>query len=86
MIASAGSVEPDALGESVTLLERPAVATPDGDGEDADVASDARAMAAQEAAFAGLVADYARRLDRGEAPAQAFMAALDGGAWEPSAD
>ena len=40
----------------------------------------------QEAAFAGLVADYARRLDRGEAPAQAFMAALDGGAWEPSAD
>lgn len=86
MIASAGSVEPDTLGESVTLLERPALATPDGDSEGADPSSDARAVADQETVFAGLVADYARRLDRGEAPGQAFMAALDGGAWEPSAD
>jgi hypothetical protein len=86
VVASAGSVEPGALDDGVTLLERPTLAIADEDGEEADVPQDARAMAAQEATFAGLVAEYARRLDRGEAPADAFMAALQGGAWEPSPD
>ncbi len=58
----------------------------DVDAGEMDVPTDARTVAAQEAAFAGLVADYARRLDRGDAPAVAFRAALEGGAWEPSAD
>ena len=52
----------------MTLLERPGLAMPDDDGENEADVPRRRAMAAQEAAFAGLVADYARRLDRGEAP------------------
>lgn len=86
IVASAGTVDAGELTDSVTLLERPTLAMVDEDGEEADVPPDARAMAAQEATFAGLVAEYARRLDRGEAPAEAFMAALQGGAWEPSPD
>jgi hypothetical protein len=86
IVASAGHVDPESLGDEVTLLERPGIAMADEDGEEADVPADARAIAAQEAAFAGLVADYARRLDGGVAPAEAFRAALEGGAWEPSAD
>ena len=79
-------MDPDALGEAVTLLERPGLAMADPDGDEVDVPADARTVASQEVGFAGLVADYARRLDRGEAPAAAFRAALDGGAWEPSPD
>jgi hypothetical protein len=86
IVASAGHVDPVSLGDDVTLLERPGLAMVDEDGDEADVPPDARAVAAQEAVFAGLVADYARRLDRGVAPAVAFRAALEGGAWEPSAD
>jgi hypothetical protein len=86
MITSADSLDLDALGAAVTLLERPGLAMADVDAGEMDVPTDARTVAAQEAAFAGLVADYARRLDRGDAPAVAFRAALEGGAWEPSAD
>ena len=86
MVASADSVDPESLGDAVTLLERPGLAMADEDGDEMDVPADARTVAAQEAVFAGLVADYARRLDRGDAPAEAFTAALEGGAWEPSAD
>jgi hypothetical protein len=86
IVASAGHVDPERLGDEVTLLERPGMTMADEDGEEADVPADARAIAAQEAAFAVLVADYARRLDGGVAPAEAFRSALEGGAWEPSAD
>ncbi len=86
VVASADSVDPESLGDAVTLLERPGLAMADDGGDEMDVPADARSVAVQEAAFAGLVADYARRLDQGEAPADAFMAALEGGAWEPSPD
>ncbi len=78
ILAPAGRVEPDALGSAVTLLERPPV-------ED-DEAPDAALLAADDADFAGFVADYAVRLDRGESPARAFSAALGESAWESSLD
>ena len=37
-----------------------------------------------QAAFAGFVAEYALRLDRGEAAERAFAAALGDSAWEPA--
>lgn len=77
MVADTGTIEPERLGENVTLLERPAV-------EDAETVEDAVIVAADDAAFAGFVAEYAVRLDRGEAPAAAFAAALGDSAWEPS--
>ncbi len=77
MVADAGAVDPEGLGENVTLIERPAI-------EDAESVEDAVVVAADDAAFAGFVAEYALRLDRGEAPAAAFAAALGDSAWEPS--
>jgi sugar/nucleoside kinase (ribokinase family) len=82
MVAAAGSVDPESLGAAVTLLERPAV-----EGEDStDEADEAGETAADEAEFGAFVAEYAVRLDRGLSPSQAFAAALDRGAWEPSVD
>lgn len=79
MVAPAGSVDPASLSDGVTLLERPVP-------EDEDSEQDEISTAADEAAFAGFVAEYAMRLDRGEAPASAFGAALGESAWEPSED
>jgi sugar/nucleoside kinase (ribokinase family) len=79
MIAAAGSVDASLLPDSVTLLERP-------EPEDEEGAADAASLAADDADFAGFIAEYAMRLDRGEAPADAFGAALGDSAWEPSAD
>ena len=79
VLAPAGSVEPADLGPTVTLLERPTI-------EDEEGVPDAVVVAADDAAFAAFVADYAVRLDRGESPARAFSAALGESAWEPSLD
>ena len=79
MVADAGTVDPELLGEAVTLLERPAA-------EDDEAAEDVGAVAADDASFGAFVAEYVVRLDRGEAPAQAFAAALGDSAWEPSLD
>ena len=86
VIASPGSVDPAALPEDVTLLERPSLAMveEDAEGGEADVPPDARGVAAQEAAFARFVADYARLLGEGATPATAFQDALERGAWEAS--
>ena len=77
MVAAAGTVDPEALGAEATLLERPAA-------EDDEPLDDAVAVAADDAAFGAFVAAYAVRLDRGEAPADAFAATLGDSAWEPS--
>jgi len=83
LVAPAGSIDPETLGDSVTLLERPAA-----DGitteEEATGPGDEATGPGDEATFAGFVAEYALRLDRGETPSQAFSAALGEGAWEPS--
>lgn len=88
VVADAGTVDPAGLGDRVTLLERPADAS-------GGVLDDAAAALAEggtddagepETAFAGFVADYALRLDRGEPPARAFAAALGDSAWESAAD
>jgi pfkB family carbohydrate kinase len=79
VVAGAAGIDADALGPSVTLLERPA--SEDGEGEE-----DAATLAADEADFAVLVADYAIRLDRGEPAETAFTAALGATAWEPASD
>jgi hypothetical protein len=84
MVASAGSIDPAALGDQVTLLERPPADAAAGSEDDLEAAADARAAAADEATFAAFIAAYAARLDGGEAPAAAFEAALRGSAWEPS--
>jgi sugar/nucleoside kinase (ribokinase family) len=77
MVASTGAVDPETLGPQVTLLERPAV-------EDSESVADAVVVAADDADFGAFVAEYAVRLDRGEAPAEAFAAAISESAWEPS--
>jgi len=77
MVAAAGRVDPELLGAAVTLLERPAA-------EDDEAVADAVVVAADDADFGAFVAEYAVRLDRGEAPEQAFAAALGDSAWEPS--
>lgn len=77
MVAASGVVDPATLGPDVTLLERPSV-------EDAEAEADAVVVAADDADFGAFVADYAVRLDRGQAPAEAFAAALGHSAWEPS--
>jgi pfkB family carbohydrate kinase len=79
MVAPAGSIDPASIGDEVTLLERPAP-------EDEDEPPDEATMAADDAAFGAFVADYAVRLDRGEVPAEAFGAAVEGSGWEPSTD
>jgi hypothetical protein len=79
MVAPAGSVDPASISEGVTLLERPAP-------EDEEDLQDESAIAADDAAFGAFVAEYAVRLDRGEAADQAFRAALGDSAWEPSVD
>ncbi len=79
MVASAGAIDPEDLGPEVTLLERPAV-------EDSESVEDAVVVAADDADFGAFVAEYAVRLDRGDAPAEAFAAALGDSAWEPSSD
>jgi sugar/nucleoside kinase (ribokinase family) len=79
MVAEAGTMDAGALSDSVTLLERP-------EAEDEESADDASSIAADAAAFAAFIAEYATRLDRGEAPANAFAAALGDSAWEPSSD
>ena len=77
VVAAAGTVDPEALDAEATLLERPAA-------EDDEPLDDAVAVAADDAAFGAFVAAYAVRLDRGEAPADAFAATLGDSAWEPS--
>lgn len=77
MVAEAGTIDPELLGDGVTLLERPAA-------EDDEAADDPGAVAANDAGFGAFVAEYVVRLDRGEPPAQAFEAALGDSAWEPS--
>jgi sugar/nucleoside kinase (ribokinase family) len=79
MVANAGTVDAELLGDAVTLLERPAT-------EDDEAVDDAIVVAADDADFGAFVAEYAVRLDRGEPPAQAFAAALGDSAWEPSLD
>lgn len=86
VVASPGTVDPTTLPDAVTLLERPGLAMVEEDlaGEEVDVPSYAGSVAAQEAAFARFVADYARLLSEGAAPATAFQDALERGAWEAS--
>jgi hypothetical protein len=79
MVATAGTIDPESVGPGVTLLERPPV-------EDEEGTDEADAAGAAEAEFGTLVAEYAVRLDRGLSPSQAFSAALDRGAWEPSVE
>ena len=79
MVASTGAIDPEDLAPEVTLLERPAV-------EDSEAVQDAVVVAADDADFGAFVAEYAVRLDRGEAPSEAFAAALGDSAWEPSLD
>jgi hypothetical protein len=83
IVASAGSLDPASLGDGVTLLERRAPWVRH-EAEESDAVAAARARAVDDAVFAGLIAEYARRLAEGEAPERAFTAALAGGAWEPS--
>jgi sugar/nucleoside kinase (ribokinase family) len=78
VVAPAGSIDPDTLGDDVTLFEAPVA-------DELDAATDEPAASADEFAFAQFVADYAARLDRGEVPAAAFAAALGDSDWEPSA-
>jgi len=90
VVADAGAVDPTTLGARVTLLERPSGsrsgATDDpGDAERA-VELDGDDGVEPEGAFAGFIADYSLRLDRGEAPERAFAAALGDSAWEPAPD
>ncbi len=79
VVAPAGSIDAALLSDAVTLLEQPTAEDDEGLGSDASIAAD-------DAAFASFIADYAVRLDRGETPASAFGAALGDSAWEPSAD
>ena len=65
MVANAGTVDPALLRDDVTLLERPVT-------EDDEAVEDAVVVAADDADFGAFVAEYAVRLDRGEAPAQAL--------------
>lgn len=81
VVAPAGSIDAESLSDGVTLLERPAP-----EDEDEDDLPDEGVVAADDAAFGAFVAEYAVRLDQGEAPAKAFAAALGDSAWEPSAD
>lgn len=79
VVAPAGSVAPDGLGDDVTILEPPVADGPDGD-------ADEPAISARDVVFARFVADYAAGLDRGDVPATAFAAALGSSDWERSAD
>ena len=79
MIAPEGSVDAASLGDAVTLLERPPA-------EDDEALGDSPGNATDDVAFAGFIAEYAVRLDRGEAPADAFGAALGDSDWAPSVD
>ncbi len=79
VVAPAGTIDAALLSDAVTLLEQPTAEDDEGLGSDASIAAD-------DAAFASFIADYAVRLDRGETPASAFGAALGDSAWEPSAD
>jgi sugar/nucleoside kinase (ribokinase family) len=96
IVADAGEVDPEELGDRVTLLERPSSDPGDGGALEAmpeEAAADLEEAltaapgegAEAESAFAAFVAEYALRLDRGEAPARAFEAALGDSAWEPAA-
>jgi hypothetical protein len=81
MLAAPGSVAADALDDTVTLLETPE-AEEDGDVPGAD---DAGADLSA-APFSAFIADYAVRLDRGEAAESAFRKALGSGAWNLADD
>lgn len=81
MIAPPGTVDAEALGDSVTLLETPS-SEEDQEAPGVDQADDLDVATP----FAAFVADYAMRLDRGERPEQAFAEALGSGAWESSPD
>ena len=90
IVAEAGEVDPEELGDRVTLLERPSTESAPADAELPEL-EDAPAPGAEETvepgnAFADFVAEYALRLDRGETPARAFAAALGDSAWEPAAE
>ena len=79
VVAPAGSIDPDALADDVTLFEAPVADEADGDIDEPTAAAD-------DVAFARFVADYVARLDQGEVPALAFAAALGDSDWEPSTD
>lgn len=81
MVAPAGQLDAAALDDSVTLLERP---EPEDDDEGEPPGE--TDLAADDAAFGAFVAEYAMRLDGGEAPSDAFAAALGDSAWERSSD
>jgi hypothetical protein len=79
MVAEPGSIDPAELGDSVTLLERPRA-------EECEEGIVVATTEPDDAAFAAFITAYALRLARGEAPSQAFEAALVEGAWEASPD
>ena len=81
MLAAPGSVAAEALDDNVTLLETP---EPEEDG-DVPGADDTGADLTA-APFAAFIADYAIRLDRGEAAEAAFREALGSGAWDLAED
>lgn len=81
MLAAPGTVDAEALGDNVTMLETPE-AEEDGDAPGADVSGSAEVAAP----FAAFIADYAIRLDRGEAAETAFREALGSGAWDVATD
>ena len=81
MIAAPGSVAADTLDDNVTLLE-----TPEAE-EDADVPGAEESIDVDSTApFAAFIADYAIRLDRGEAAEAAFRESLGAGSWDAAAD
>jgi sugar/nucleoside kinase (ribokinase family) len=81
MLATPGAVAADVLGDDVTLLEMP---EPEEDG-DVPGAEEPGSVAST-APFAAFIADYAIRLDKGEAAESAFREALGMGAWDAASD
>jgi len=67
VVAPAGSIDAALLSDAVTLLEQPTAEDDEGLGSDASIAAD-------DAAFASFIADYAVRLDRGEIGGQCLGA------------
>ena len=84
-LASAEAHLPDDMPAGATVLLRPVAVVADASGAGDPGQSAGLTWLAADDAFAAVVADYALRLDRGEAPDGAFRAALRQGAWEASA-
>ena len=83
LLATPGTIDASELGDDVTLLELP---TPEDDGAPAESGTEPDDSMPDLGPFAALVADYAVRLDQGEAPESAFGEALGAGAWEAATD